>query len=172
MAVILFNLYNYPGRWGWWWMFLPFSRVETCSKKLDVLSEMTQPCGAGCPVHTHQIPPASFTNNFCPRSSASSASSTPSPEMLRPSPPGYILLLVTDKPALGGLWFCGVDHFSQKEDALGIGGKDHHKEEPVQPKGLAVVAGPKGDRTAGDHCSLGANFTHLQDGLAEALKGK
>ena len=26
--------------------------------------------------------------------------------------------------------------------------------------------------TAGDHCSLGANFAHLQDGLAEALKGK
>ena len=59
-----------------------------------------------------------------------------------PLPPGYVLLLVTDKPALGGLWFCGVDHFSQKEDALGIGGKDH-KEELVKPKGLAIVPGAK-----------------------------
>ena len=83
-------------------------------------------------------------------------SSPPSPELLTASPPGYVLLLVTDKPALGGLWFRGVGHFSQKEDALGIGGKDHHKEEQVQPKGLAVVPGPIGDRTAGDHCSLGA----------------
>lgn len=88
------------------------------------------------------------------------------------SPPGYVLLLVTDKPALGGLWFCGVDHFSQKEDALGIGGKDHHKEELVKPKGLVVVPGPKGDKTAGGPCSLSANFIHLQDSLVETLKGK
>ena len=88
-----------------------------------------------------------------------------------PLPPGYVLLLVTDKPALGGLWFCGVDHFSQKEDALGIGGKDH-KEELVKPKGLAIVPGAKRWQNCRRPLQPGCQLHHLQDGLAETLKGK
>ena len=57
-------------------------------------------------------------------------------------------------------------------DALGIGGKGHHKEGPVKPKGLVIVPGPEGDKAAGGCCSLGANLIHLQDGLVETLGRK
>lgn len=87
--------------------------------------------------------------------------------------PGHVLLLITEEPALGGLWFCGVDNLSQEEDALGVGGKDHHKEGPVEPKDSVIVPGrQKGGKDASGCCSLGTNFIHLKNGFVETLGRK
>ena len=94
-------------------------------------------------------------------------------ELLTPSPPGHILRLVTEQPALGRLWFRGVDNLAQKEDALGIGGKDHHKEGPVEPEDSATATGrQKGGEAASGRCSLGASLVHLQNGFVETLGRK
>lgn len=97
----------------------------------------------------------------------------PNMDLLTLSVPGHILWLVTEEPALGRLWFRGVDNLAQKEDALGIGGKDDHKEGPVEPEDPTTVpGGQKGDEAASGRCSLGASLVHLQDGFVETLGRK
>ena len=89
------------------------------------------------------------------------------------APRGHIILLVTEDPALRGLWFRRVDDLAQEDDALGVGGKDHHEEGPVEPKDSAIVPGRhKGDKASSGPCCLGAKLIHLQNGFVETLRRK
>lgn len=119
-------------------------------------------------VHTGLVPPTSltFTNNFCPGSSAAPASPTPNPELLKLSPAGQVLLLVTDKPALEGYGFVELTTFPRKRMLWVL------VEKISTRKDLVIVPGPEGDKATGGCCSLGANLIHHQDGFVETLGRK
>lgn len=123
---------------------------------------------ASCPTHV-PLP----RQQLLPRLSRSSPSPTPNMELLTPSLPGHTLLLITEGPALGGLRVRGVDNLAQEEDALGVGGKDHHEEGPVEPQDSAIVLRRhEGGKAASGHCRLGTNLIHFQNGFVQTLGRK
>lgn len=89
-----------------------------------------------------------------------------------PALPSHILLLVTDRLALGQLCF-GVEHLPHEEDILGAGGIYHCEERPVEYKDTFLVLGREKHERGTRGCrSLRANFIHIQGGLVENLREK
>lgn len=114
--------------------FVYFSHFlgQTLIQRFHDLPEVTQTWRAECPVHTHPVPPL-----HSPSSTALASSAPPTPKQSC-SWPGLQATPSCRPAALGGLGFRGIDNLAQKEDGVGIGGKDHHKERPVEPKDSGI----------------------------------